>query len=734
MVKQNISDKEADIIDNIDRAITELVYDKTQLIKAYNYYHGKRDPEQFRHLEENYGIGTPTSVEFIPLVKKHIDVLLGEYITTPVLPKVSCKDKDTISNIQKQKTSFVNKSIAQELNNHLRSTLDSALSGKSNIPLLQEELSDLQKLLEGSYISDYEIAGQNIVDYSMMSRNIDFANKRKMLLADILITGTAYYRVIPSSGNTNVNLRVLNPIHTFIDKNPESPYLRDSYRAVIRNYYTKDVILNKFGHLLKKEDLKELDDLDPYSQDGSTTTYLRSYENFVASDSTENSSGILGGFEITSLLPFERNTSKFYRLYPVYEVEWLKADKEDGKFIMNRYEGIRIAHNIYIPIGKSENVIRSIDSPNECSLSIDGMFHLDRNGDPYSLIISTANLQDKYDCLHFYRDNVLAEAGSVGDWVDVAHLPKFLGDDVTERLMKFKAYKKQGLALYDSSQEGDMINTSFNGYDDTIKLQTIQAIDMAIQRTEETCSNTTGVFREKLGGIEQRDAVTNVQVGVTQSSYVTKQYYQVMDLLTREILIDILNISKIVYKNGISGSIILGERLNKIFTALPEHYSFTDFDIHITDSSEIKREQELLKQLTAELSKGGAVDPEVIIEIATASGLTKMKSEVLKAIQNKKKEAGQLQQLTSQVQQYEQQLKQMQQELQKSQQEAKRLNDIKSQLEQQKLEFEKEIGWYKEKSDAKYKDSMIELEKKRIDLEALQLVDNNPNNDEIKNN
>ena len=112
-----------------------------------------------------------------------------------------------------------------------------------------------------------------------------------------------------------------------------------------------------------------------------------------------------------------------------------------------------------------------------------------------------------------------------------------------------------------------MANTTFGGYDDTIKLQTIQAIDLAIQRNEETCSMITGVFREKLGGIEQRDAVTNVQVGVKQSSYITKQYYQIMDLITREILLDILDLSKIVYKNGVSGTLILGEKLNQIFTA-----------------------------------------------------------------------------------------------------------------------------------------------------------------------
>ena len=53
-----------------------------------------------------------------------------------------------------------------------------------------------------------------------------------------------------------------------------------------------------------------------------------------------------------------------------------------------------------------------------------------------SLILSTANLQDKYDVLHFYRDNIIAESGTVGDWVDVAYLPSFLGTEMSERLMK----------------------------------------------------------------------------------------------------------------------------------------------------------------------------------------------------------------------------------------------------------------------------------------------------------
>ena len=730
---QEKNKKEQEIIDTIDRAINELVYEKTQLIKAYNYYHGKRDPEQFRHLEENYGIGTPTSVEFIPLTRKHIDVLIGEYLSTPVLPRISCKDKDTLSNINKDKQTEINNKIAHELNKHLRESISAILQGKPapQPKEVEQKLNNTEQIIEQNFISEYEIAGQNIIDWAMQSRSIDFANQRKILLTDLLVTGTGYYKTYCTPEKTNVTLEVLNPINTFIDRNPDSPYLKDSARAVVRKYMTKDQILAKYGDVLTSDDLEELESIQDYSVDGSTTTYLRSYD---AVTGNTISDGILGGFEVTPLLPYERNMSKYLRVFPVYEVEWLKSEKENKGYIVNRYEGVRIGTSIYIPTGKSENVVRSIDNPKNCSLSVNGIFYSDRNGDPYSLILKTANLQDKNDILFFYRDNLISESGSSGDWLDIAHLPKFLGDDAQDRLLKWKAYKKQGVALYDSSQEGlQMMNTTFAGYDDTIKLNAIQAIDLAIQRNEEMCSMITGVFREKLGGVEQKDAVTNVQLGVRQSGYITKQYYQVMDLMTREMLLDLLNLTKIAFKKGISGTLILGDRLNKIFTALPEHYTVTDYDINIADSAEILKEQETIKQLSMELTKSNLIDPDTLIEIITATGLTRMKADVKASLDKKKKENDQLGQLSQQVQQLDQQLQQTTTEAQKLQKEIERLNAEKLQLERDRLKYEQELEWFKAKDQSSFNASKLEWEKKRVQLEAAQLLDNNSRNDEIRN-
>ena len=91
------------LIEKTDKAISELVYPKYNLQKAYNYYNGIRDKDQFKYLEEAFGTSTPTAINFTPLIRKHIDALVGEYLSMPIIPKVSCKDSDTINNIYREK-------------------------------------------------------------------------------------------------------------------------------------------------------------------------------------------------------------------------------------------------------------------------------------------------------------------------------------------------------------------------------------------------------------------------------------------------------------------------------------------------------------------------------------------------------------------------------------------------------------------------------------------------------
>ena len=420
-------------------------------------------------------------------------------------------------------------------------------------------------------------------------------------------------------------------------------------------------------------------------------------------------------------------------LIPVYEVEWIDTDED---FIMQRYSTIRINDEYYILRGKDETVIRSQSNPSYCGLNVNGVVFLNRSKEPYSLILKCASLQDRYDLLQYYRDVLMANSGVKGSIMDVSMIPKSLGVKFPERVQKWLAYKKQGIEFIDTTMEGraegQPINTIFNGYDDSLPAAAIQAIELAIQSVENTVCSITGVFRERLNGIQQRDAVSNIQQGVTNSFTVTKPYFQQMDLVVNEILLDSLNKAKVVFKNGLIGTLILGEHQQKLFTALPEYFTLTDFDINIVPTTEIMQDMQTIKQLIPEFIKSGQVSADIIFEAITAKSLTQLKKLVKQALEKQKQENNQLQQLSQQLEQTQQENKQMQQQLKEAQSQIQKLNEQKMQLDQKKIQLEYQVDWFKAQTDKAYKDRSLDIQEERTKLELAQLHDGNPYNDKIR--
>ena len=729
----NAMNKEKEI-EKINKCINELVYDKVQLRKAYNYYHCTRDEEQFRHIEDNYGIGTPTSVGFTPLIKKHVDVLVGEYLELDPDLQITCKDEKTISNIMRDKQLKIHEAAYKYFEKQLNNVLLQVFGdGKEPVvdALFEQELAQIKKDTERSYVSEYEIAAQNILNYIKNSRDIDLKNKMRDLLTDLLIGGMCYYRTRPK-GET-IGLEILNPLDTFVERNFNEFYLNKSPRAVVRKWMTAERILDEYGKELSKEAKEKLETHQDQGVRNDNFIYVKTdMAPFSAMTSTP---GILGGMEAHPIRE-NRGAAAIAKenTYEVYECEWIEYDKEKER--LTRHEGVKIGTEIYIVRGESENITRSISNPNDCSLSINGIFFSDKNGDPFSILLSTMDLQDRYDLTIYYRDSLIASSGTVGDFLDAAHLPEFLGEEMPERVQKWLAYKKQGVAWIDSSMEGSqMINTAFNGYDDTIKAQTIQAFQMVLESIEQQASSITGVFAEKLGGIQQRDAVSNVKVGIRQSTLLTKQYFSAMDLMYKEVNYDLLNLAKIVFKKGIAGTLINGTRLNQIFTALPEYYTMTDFDIHIQDSTETFQMRETLKAYCAELIKAGLANAELIVDMSAAKNLTELKMVVKDALEKQKAETGQMQQLQQQatqaeqtVKEYEKQIKQMQEQMQQMEKQLEKMNEEKLALERDRLELDKKIAADKHSYDMR----VAEIKEQQAQAEIAQLYDGNPYNDKIK--
>ena len=375
-----------ELIEKTDKAITELVYPKYDLQKAYNYYNGIRDADQFRYLEEVYGVNAPTTLHFTPLIKKHIDALIGEYLGTPIVPKISCKDAASISNIDREKQLKIAEELHLYLKNHLKNSILNFIDGKNTEDgLILQQLKAIVDDINNTFVSEYEIAAQNVIQYIIQSRDTDLINALRDLLFDLLVTGYAFYKIKSTVEKDNIRIEVLSPLNTFIDRNYNSPYVKNSYRAVVRYWKTKSQILNEYGKEMKQKDRKLLDEKweDMYE----TAMY---YVRMGETNGIPNTDGLQAGYEVTPGYPTVQEGLR-NELIPVYEVEWLETDKD---FVMQRYRTIRIGDEIYILLGQDEEVIRSQSNPTQCSLSLNGIYFLNRGTKPYSMVLSCAHLQD----------------------------------------------------------------------------------------------------------------------------------------------------------------------------------------------------------------------------------------------------------------------------------------------------------------------------------------------------
>ena len=290
-------------IKQIDSAISELIYDKSVLQMAYNYYHAKRDINQFKHLEENYGIGVPTGVTFNPLVRPHIDRLVGEYLGLNQDLNITCKDDNTLSNIMREKQLAITNGIYNRLKKYLENNIiGSILNNQESMidPFIEKEIKQLQSDISESFVSEYEITAQKLLKYFKQSKNIDLDSKMQSLMTDLCISGTCYYRVRPSLGGNNIQLEVLNPLDTFVEKNPNSDYLADSRRVVVRRYMTIEDIVAEYYDDLKDEHIEIL-------KEGNTNGIVNNDFVYVTGSAShkeawdKNHKNILGGLEVHPL-------------------------------------------------------------------------------------------------------------------------------------------------------------------------------------------------------------------------------------------------------------------------------------------------------------------------------------------------------------------------------------------------------------------------------------------------
>lgn len=727
---------------NIDHWIAVSVREKGHITKLRNYYNGVRDTDDFLYLTENFGLGSPSKLRFTPLIKPRIDALLGKLLVEDTKYRVTCVDDKTIDlAMQERKQKYLTE-FKQSIETFIQ-TVAKAVE-KEQQPtqpaILTSTLEKVQKRYFSNYTSDLEIAAQDLLNYFGRSAKMGLKQKLKQLILDLLITGECYYRVYHTRVGSDPILEVIKPENIFYSKNTNDQDLRNVEAVVHREYLTRKYILQKYGKFMDKSQLEEL-----FGSDSSAQTYSK----YISTD-VEN---------YTTYNPYKTQvTGVASNVLQVIHVEWIglneveidNADLEEtsqgghyttikGKtYRADRYEGTKIG-DIYVNCGRVDDVSRSMDDPYSVKLTYNGISYNDRSGTPYSLVSALIDVQDLYDIVAFYRDSMMASAGTKGSRVNTAAIPKELGEDFMERLLKFIAIKKQGIELINPALEGAAQFQHYGEYDESLSNTAISAIESVLQSIALQADVICGVNQNMLGQIAQRDAVTNVQQGIQQSLLMNEDLFELVRQNQLNIMVDLLDESKIVYKTGKKISYIVGNE-SFVFNIMPDMMSFADFAITPSYSSKDELKLQNLQNLIKELAGGQMIDPDVLVKATLSDSITEVKELVDDNIAKKQQENNQLQQAQQQLQQMEQQLNelknknnQLQQQLdqidqaEKKQQEMKLQSDMK--IADEKLDLEKQ----KAEDLAEYQQAQLRLKEQLLQAELIEAKTGEGNEREIKN-
>jgi len=696
--------------------------------KMRDMYEGIRDESEFQYLKDNKGIGNAADLKFRPIIRNRIDVLIGLLSSATFDYKVSVMDQDTLGVMMQEKVFAHLQEVYAGIDDHIKRSkfltqLDpNAQPGQATVPLnIKNLIQETKEKVDKEWRSVFVHSCNNMLKYFQEDIDIDMLQKRKLLFEDLCVIGKSLYRVRAMEKGKMPEFEALIPENAYYRLRRDQKYIKQAQRMVYVKYMTKTEILTMYGHLLKPEDMEDLFALPTITRAAAI-----------------NSPALME--RVAREMKGDKQSIMDADVLEVYECEWIAnnpydidteitrgnllvdgpVDVSKKRWRQDRYQSIRIGADIYVDMGKSTYIVRSKKDSDKCYLTFNGIQYSDRSGEPYSLCWKAKDVQDDFDILRYHRDNLIANSGVKGSNMNYEAIPEFLDPEPVARIMKFIAYKKQGISLVSPSQDGAKDFNNYGAFDDSLDGNSITAINATLQMLDDDASAITGVTPQMMGLIEQREAVSNAKLGVSQASLVTKNLFDHHDVLTKHLITDLIQGCQLTLNSGYTGSFTTSSGVS-MFNLMPEYFCYSDYNIHVTSASNEYAKKQEIRQMIPVLINAKIIAPDIVFKIMMQDSV----SDMVYILDQSMKESNNFQ---KQIENLSNQNAELKKESEQALAQLKKFDQFKHELESKKLDLDsfKAKNTYELAKDAndinrEHKERDIELKLEGIKLERDQL-------------
>lgn len=603
------------------------------------------DPFQ---LGNEYG-GQPAKLESYPLIQTKVNVLCGEELKRRFRYRVVCTGgqgqelKEELK-VKYLKTYFKNK-IYSELN-----------INPEKLPEDFQEPSQILQFFDYKYEDLGEIYGNRILKQLEYEQYLKSKFNKGFKHAQI-VAEEIYYA---SKINDKPNLRVVDPRFFWFYKSDESDFIEDSYMCKEERWLTKSEIIDEFKDYLTDDQVSTIDkysdNINMYSQFNNLTPNVNEYSNSI----NKNKSNLIlvnhvvwkSLKEIVFLYYVDDKGKKQIKTITDVNFKLTPEQKLDSnnyiekKWITDIWQGIKIGNELYINIEPVENQVNN-------KMPYLGGVYNDLNSTPTSLVDYLKVYQHTYNILWYRFKLEIAKAQGKKLIMDMAQIPRTQGISVEKWLYYFQTLN---VVWINSAEEGfDNSRSGFNQFKD-IDLSLSQSIGgylQYMQKIETMMNYIVGISPQRESNISPYETSSGIQQAIQTSSTITEPFFYQHDLVKRNVLSYLVQLSKFCYKeiNNRKMTFLNSDLLKEVFEVDTDLMMLSDYGTFIADNTQDDIVFDVIKQNAQSALNAQLINFSELVDILKTNSVTEAVSILKKGEEKRSQNAQQQQEAQQQMEQ-----------------------------------------------------------------------------------
>ncbi len=667
----------------------------------YKLYNGDFDTSDFKYVTNPLGLSKsdlPAELKHMDITSPIIRLLKGEEGRRIFETIIKVVNEDAIS----EKENFIKQKM-QELLQQIYSKYTQQQADAKGQPIQpseedQKQIEKLAKFMKYEYQDVRERTATHLLEYYKRYENL-----KDVFIEgweDALLSSEELYR-IDIIGN-EPKVRRVNPLELYFLLPHNSYNIDDAEVIVEETWMSYSQIIDEFRSDLTNDEVFEIENfflsggnfglnvpqrlqiLDIDDMDNVEFSFGYSFDSrgnirvLKCVWKSKKKVGIVTYFDETVGEEVEKVVDELYKVAEGEKVEW--------EWINEYWEGFKIGPSIYKRIRPCKVQRRHLDNISVCFSPYVGSVYSANNAVATSLMDRIKIWQYLYNIIWYRTETAIAKSmGKIMEF-DLAAIPTAYGFDIDKWAYYLQAMNVSFKNSREEGNKGTALGMMNSGATTTreINMEQGQYINMHIQLMtfiEQKIGRLAGVTEQRLGAIEQRELVNNVEKAITQSSLITEDMYRVHNGVKRRVYEALIEVAKTAMR-GKSKKLayILDDMSSVFFEVDGEDFPNAEYGIFVSDSAKDNDIASMLKQFAHAGLQNDKLEFSQVVDILLTDSISSMKRK-LEDYEAKKKEAEQQAQ-QQQMEQFQMQLKQNQEFKERELQLEQYKIDLDSQSEQ----------------------------------------------------